>query len=149
MSFADWMRQHREDMGYSQGELAEATGIARTYIVRLEGGGTKLPGEKLRNQLHEVFETSDDDLVNEGVADWKVIRLADGSTTTRLEPRSLVAVTQIPLAQRHIRSAFAPPVAYDAADDRQAIAELVKHISDDEARKLRMVLEVFVDYGSE
>lgn len=67
-TFAGWLKKQRTARRYSQGELANATGIARSYITRIEGGGVTFPEVETRDKMHEVFGTNDDDLVEAGVA---------------------------------------------------------------------------------
>lgn len=86
MSFADWLKRERTAAKLSQGRLAEATGISRPYITRMEKpGGVGLPTPAIREKLHAVFGTSDDQLVEEGVAVRREYPQADGSVSVEYE----------------------------------------------------------------
>lgn len=66
-SFGDWLKAQRAVRRVSQYGLADATGIDRTHIAKMESGSIALPGDATRVRLHEFFGTTDDDLVEAGI----------------------------------------------------------------------------------
>ena len=77
-TFADWLRTTRESQGYSKNALANASGVDRSHIFKMEKGQIPEPAEDTRQRLHAVFGTSDDELV-------------DGFTAHRRKRRASVA----------------------------------------------------------
>ncbi len=63
-TIAEWVRQQRRLKGITQGQLAEQSGLGRTYINSIENGRVKLPQYQTRSKLHEVFGTTDTELVD-------------------------------------------------------------------------------------
>lgn len=69
-TFGDWMRVMRKERRLTQAQLAEAAGLARTYIVSIEKGRVKLPQDTNRRKLHKVFGTDDSVLEDLGLLAW-------------------------------------------------------------------------------
>lgn len=68
LTFGDWLRGMRSRHGeMTQQALADATGLQRSYIVRIERGGVKLPNEETRARFHAVFGTTEADLEQLGI----------------------------------------------------------------------------------
>lgn len=88
-------------------------------------GGVDLPGQTLREKLHGVFETTDETLVEDGVAEWVTRIVAGGRQETVLE---------------------AKPKPSPAADmgDVARITDLVQQMPDDAVQHLRRFLEAVV-----
>lgn len=63
-TFAHWMKARRREYGLTQAQLAEQSGLGRTYINAIENGRIKLPQHGTRQKIHEVFDSTDDELVD-------------------------------------------------------------------------------------
>jgi transcriptional regulator with XRE-family HTH domain len=63
MALGDRIRQRRERLGWSQGELAQATHMPQTLISRLERGVNKNPGADVLKRLAVALHVSIDWLV--------------------------------------------------------------------------------------
>jgi transcriptional regulator with XRE-family HTH domain len=64
-AFGNVLRQHREACGYSQQQLAHASGLDRTFLSRMESG-KRQPTISTIFKLAEALNTSVSDLM-EGV----------------------------------------------------------------------------------
>jgi DNA-binding XRE family transcriptional regulator len=67
LTFADWVRGHRMQRRWSQGELARRLDIHRSYISRIESGAIQLPELETRQRFHDVFGTEEADLEAYGI----------------------------------------------------------------------------------
>lgn len=122
MPFSAWLRKNRKDRKYSQYRLADASGIARAYIGRMEkDGAVSLPTPETREKLHAVFGTSDQTLVDDGVAEWHTFRNAEGEDETELIAR-------------------VPSIASDAGEIA-AITATLETLPDEALQHLRRFLE--------
>jgi transcriptional regulator with XRE-family HTH domain len=67
VTFGDWLFDRRRAAGMTQDALAEAIGRDRSYIIKLEKGRIKLPTEPVRDDLHRVLGTKEEDLIALGI----------------------------------------------------------------------------------
>lgn len=96
-TFADWLQRTREAQGYSKNALANASGVNRSHIYKMENGEIAEPAEDTRARLHAVFGTSDADLEALGIMRRRDYQRA-GRTVTVYEyaPRPLIPPAQVP-----------------------------------------------------
>jgi transcriptional regulator with XRE-family HTH domain len=67
-TYADWLRGKRLALGITQQQLADATGIHRTYIIRMEKPGhIDLPALETRQKVHAALGTTEDELIALGI----------------------------------------------------------------------------------
>lgn len=67
-TYAEWLKARRHDVGLTQQQLADATGIHRTYILRMEKPGhIDLPGLETRQKVHAALGTTEDELIALGI----------------------------------------------------------------------------------
>src|SRR5215212_2054998 len=66
MNIGQKVREVREDLGMSQAELARRAGVARNYIVMIEGGG-RTPSVGLLERIARVLRTEPAELLREPV----------------------------------------------------------------------------------
>lgn len=68
LTFGDWLRGMRFRHGeMTQQALADATGLQRSYIVKVETGRVQLPEAETRARFHAVFGTTEADLEQLGI----------------------------------------------------------------------------------
>lgn len=65
-TYGDWLKRNRLSRRLTQGGLESQARLAEKYVSRIENRGT-LPEEEVRQRIHDVFGTSDEDLVAEGI----------------------------------------------------------------------------------
>lgn len=97
-TFGGWLKRRRGVRGepgfVSQQELADRVGVLRTYVNQIENGRIGIPALPLRQRIHGVLGTTEDDLIAAGI----LAPPGDRSATTRARsPLSLV--TPSPLAR--------------------------------------------------
>ena len=63
MSFGERLSQRREELGWSQAELARRSGIPQGLISRMERGKVKEPGITVVRRLARTLQTTADYLV--------------------------------------------------------------------------------------
>lgn len=112
MEFGDWLRVERRSRGLTQREVEEAAEISHSHYSKMENGGIKLPAPETRKRIHEVFGTSDDDLVAAGILELRTFRSIDGQRETTL---------------------YVPPAEEDRRDEtaREALQRLERLVADD------------------
>lgn len=66
-TFAQWLKSARREKHMTQDDLAEKSGLGRTYISAVETGKVKLPQSQTRERIHNVLGTSDLQLVDYGL----------------------------------------------------------------------------------
>jgi transcriptional regulator with XRE-family HTH domain len=54
-SFGEWLRSEREKKGWTQGELAEQSGVSSQQISNIETGGSPNPQSKTREKLRKAL----------------------------------------------------------------------------------------------
>lgn len=74
--YGQWLKKCRADKGITQVQLAVAAGIGQTYLSKIESGKVDLPNAELRDRIHDVLGTTEDQLVAAGVIvaagrDWR------------------------------------------------------------------------------
>jgi len=62
-TLGDWIKRQRDEMGWTQRELAEHVGTSAAYMSQIVNGGTKLPGADLRRRIAAAFGVSHLDLL--------------------------------------------------------------------------------------
>lgn len=70
MTFGKWLRDQRRVRDVTQSELSAKANLAYGQVSKYERGVLKLPTEDVRDRIHAVLGTSDDDLVDAGVLRW-------------------------------------------------------------------------------
>jgi transcriptional regulator with XRE-family HTH domain len=63
-TFAQWMKAKRRECGLTQAQLAEQTGLGRTYVNAIENGRVKMPQLVTRQKIHEVLGSTDEELID-------------------------------------------------------------------------------------
>jgi len=66
-AYGKWLRAARRAKRLTQQQLADAVGIDRSYVVKIETGKVQLPEEFSRARFHKVLETSEDELIALGI----------------------------------------------------------------------------------
>lgn len=77
MIFGDWLKRERARRKLRQVDLEEAADLSYGQVSKYERGTLMLPGEDVRQRIHDALGTSDDDLVAAGV----LSRLSLGGTS--------------------------------------------------------------------
>lgn len=62
-TLADRLRALRRARGWTQANLAAASGLTRSHISRLEGGDIQLPSRERLLRLAQALDTTPDDLL--------------------------------------------------------------------------------------
>lgn len=60
---AERLRVLRKARGWTQADLAEASGLTRSHVSRLEGGDIRLPSRERLHRLAQALGTTPDDLL--------------------------------------------------------------------------------------
>ncbi len=63
-TYAQWLKAKRREQGLTQEQLAEASGLGRTYVNAIENGRIKLPQFVTRQKLHDVFGSDEAELID-------------------------------------------------------------------------------------
>lgn len=66
-SYGSWLRMQRRLHGLRQADLEEKAGLGYSHVSKIERGVLRMPTEEVRQRIHEVLGTSEEDLVNAGV----------------------------------------------------------------------------------
>lgn len=67
-TYAEWLKARRLGAGLTQQQLADATGIHRTYIIRMEKvGHIDLPELETRQKVHAALGTTEEELIALGI----------------------------------------------------------------------------------
>lgn len=69
-TYAQWLKAMRREKRMTQQDLAEATGMARTYLSAVEGGKVRMPKSPNRERIHRVFGSSDRELEDLNLIAW-------------------------------------------------------------------------------
>lgn len=67
MTFGDWIKGKRTELGLSQERLAQAASVDRAYVNKLERGKIGLPLVDTRARFHKALGTTEDELIALGI----------------------------------------------------------------------------------
>lgn len=107
ITYGQWLKDKRGYRGaanfMSQAALAERVGIDRTHIVQIESGRIGMPDYALRQRIHEVFGTSDDDLRAVGIIRDAIGRVVPTATAIAEAHAPTIQTSEDPVAERLAR----------------------------------------------
>lgn len=83
-TFGEWLKEARarQRPALRQQDIADAIGVDRSYIVKIETGRIGLPQHETRQRIHAALGTSDDELRERGI-------IRDAHVTATLIPLTL------------------------------------------------------------
>jgi transcriptional regulator with XRE-family HTH domain len=68
-TYGTWLKRTRKARGVSQERLSELATIDRGHLSRIENNRIDLPQWETRQKIHQVLETTDEELVAAGILD--------------------------------------------------------------------------------
>lgn len=66
-TFGEWMKSQRARAGLTQRQVADAVGIDRSYVIKIEKGRVTLPQHELRHRIYGALGGSDAVLASFGL----------------------------------------------------------------------------------
>lgn len=129
--FGDWLKRERLARGLTQGDLEDRASLGYAYVSKVERGRTKIPSEEVRQRIHKVLNTTDDDLVREGI----LVRL----DTPGFDP-VYIPSSESSRARRAVEETEA---RYDAIDPRHRLRLRADTLTSEQAQVILAMLDVF------
>lgn len=113
-NFGDRIRELRQDLGLTQWQVADRTGVSNTYISALESGRKSAPPHVIVTALAACLQTTEESL-------WNIAR-------AEREERLKLRIDGIPTSQRKARSSELTTSQFDANSHDEVLEQAIQSL---------------------